>query len=655
MKRIAACSLAFVFLFVTFIGPGVAKAADKAVRVALVKEWKGSVTVTKSGGVKPLQVFKKMSINQGDRIETGPKSRVVLQLAGNGEEDELTIGADADVSFTELNDKDGVKTRIGVLAGSVFAKVKSITGADDRFELETPTAVMAVRGTQFGVYVHPRFGWTQLNVAAGVVQAEYVAPTELGGNNRQAAAVNNLENRAQKDGKSEPSLVTLEHHYVYPSQSATFLPAGGRNIEALYGYTDIQALLANLDPGVLRAMIAGYAEAAKENEQYVQAWQEAGCAADYSGSVKESCEILKSFSRLAGERLHDQADENGQSFESRVAHNMKIYLAALVHAAVDSGLLTRQEANTSRIPWQEAALRLNEHERQHQQWVMERLEKWVREKQTTVPHDADAASQTAVEQQAMERRVQEAIERQYADTLSPTERKRFENDLKQARLEICENAFENAVCQSESSRADSSSGNEGSGAITPNPDPKPDPDPEPNPNPDPDPDPDPDPEPQPQAHVLELASTADHAAPNGRVVVDTVLKRLTAKLDVVAVEFAVEVSGGTLDTVELNDNKARYRHGGSKFEIAHHPDDYDKSNSVDSITIAGNRFVYRLIVTTSDTVSLESDDQILSLPYIAGGSGTMTLKLSEVRFYDASGGLLELNTMDKPLEIKVNP
>ncbi|MEC0102633.1 hypothetical protein [Paenibacillus thiaminolyticus] len=51
---IIACCL----LVAGLIRPVPAAAADKAVRVALVKEWKGTASVTKSGGGKPLQLFK---------------------------------------------------------------------------------------------------------------------------------------------------------------------------------------------------------------------------------------------------------------------------------------------------------------------------------------------------------------------------------------------------------------------------------------------------------------------------------------------------------------------------------------------------------------------------------------------------------------------
>ncbi|KJB86281.1 hypothetical protein AZ66_19685 [Paenibacillus sp. E194] len=108
MKRLLQSSLACMVVFFTLFGTGSwgtvygAEAPAKAVRVGVVKEWKGSVYVTKAGGDKAIQVFKKMSINQGDRLLTGDKSRIVIQLAGGDKDDELTIGASADVSFTEL-------------------------------------------------------------------------------------------------------------------------------------------------------------------------------------------------------------------------------------------------------------------------------------------------------------------------------------------------------------------------------------------------------------------------------------------------------------------------------------------------------------------------------------------------------------------------
>jgi len=99
-----------------------------------------------------------------------------------------------------------------------------------------------------------------------------------------------------------------------------------------------------------------------------------------------------------------------------------------------------------------------------------------------------------------------------------------------------------------------------------------------------------------------------------------------------------------------------YRDGGGKFRIAHLPGDYQSSNSVDSVVTAGNLITYRIMMTKTGHVTLSSDDTLIKLPYKKDGSkDPVTLELSNVRFYDEKGALLQVNKMEKPLEIKVTP
>ncbi|MCY9735967.1 FecR family protein [Paenibacillus alvei] len=382
-KRLLQSSLAFMVVFFTLFGAGSwgtaygAEGAAKAVRVGIVKEWKGSVSVTKAGGDKPIQVFKKMSINQGDRLRTGDKSRIVIQLVGGDKEDELTIGADADVSFTELKKDGGVKTRIGVWAGSVFTKVKSIAGIDDRFVLETPTTVMAVRGTQFGVKVYPLNGLTQLYVTAGIVRTEFPikvsSSSDLSGSQPQ-----------KKDtsfGKSK--VVTIGHQDVFPAQTAAFT-LSGLGTDYKYGYADAGTLLTQWDMAVVKAMIAGAADAEEENKTTMKQWSEGKC--EGASLQLRACEVLQSYGMLQGKFSgilrggSDQLIENiansgkAEPLEKRVAHNMSSFIAYVVRTAVEYGKLTEQEANLSGLPWKTATLLLTKEESQQQTFIHKHVE-----------------------------------------------------------------------------------------------------------------------------------------------------------------------------------------------------------------------------------------------------------------------------------------
>ncbi|MGG3839275.1 FecR domain-containing protein [Paenibacillus thiaminolyticus] len=625
---IIACCL----LVVGLIRPVPAAAADKAVRVALVKEWKGTASVTKSGGGKPLQLFKNMSINQGDRIVTGAKSRVVLQLVGGDEEDELTIGEEADVAFTELDGENGAKTKIGVWAGSVFAKVKSIMGADDRFELETPTTVMAVRGTQFAVRVDPGAGWTDLHVTAGVVRTQYSSIDT---------------NSAMRGTPIKP----LFERDVYPAQAASFVPLKSGGVEALFAYADADSLAAELDPAVLRAMVSGFRDAAEENSRLLRVWQESSRSTEPASADGTSCPLLDSFLELGTDKAGRGTSAEARSeAENRIQRNLVAFHGVIVRAALEAGRLTAAEAKASGMAWRDAALQLTEGERERITQMKEqrsRLEDAVSAAEPALSKEEEARRQ---QQAKLDRERQLQLERDYAASLEKKERERFAEDLKKARLEVCENGKASAMCVETSKPGSATEGTSGgSSGNGEKPGPNPGPDPKPNPDPDPDPDP------ELQKDVLELTGSAAEVEAGAAVEITAVLKRLTQPVDVVAIQFAVNASGGTLDRNKLDQNAGQYRHGGGKFNIALSPDNYNEKNSVDAVSVTGSRILYRILVTTPGSIRLDSDDMMLTLPYIAGSGGKMTLTISDIRFYDAAGTAHSIAPMEKPLEIKVNP
>src|SRR5262245_52838587 len=131
-------SLLAVLCLLLAIGPaslfaGAGKVSAQVMRVAIVESMKGSVTVMKSGGAKPFNAFKNMSLNEGDQIATGKDASVVLQLASeDADKDTITIGESSQVTFTKLKDSGGTKTKMSVWAGSLWVKVKSVSNANDQ-------------------------------------------------------------------------------------------------------------------------------------------------------------------------------------------------------------------------------------------------------------------------------------------------------------------------------------------------------------------------------------------------------------------------------------------------------------------------------------------------------------------------------------------
>jgi hypothetical protein len=154
----------------TFLVPAFPAEAAKSTRTAQVLEVQGDVHITKSGGTKQFRVFKGMTLNQGDYLVTGSGAKVVLLVADR--EEEVTIGEHASLYISELSESaDGKKSKFKLWAGSVWNKVSALLGAEDEFEVETPTAVMGVRGTQFYVVVDPLTNAVTVTTASGLVAA----------------------------------------------------------------------------------------------------------------------------------------------------------------------------------------------------------------------------------------------------------------------------------------------------------------------------------------------------------------------------------------------------------------------------------------------------------------------------------------------------
>lgn len=142
--------------------------ADTA-RVAKVEKVTGTVNVKKAGGTKAYKAFAGMSLNKGDQISTGPASSVILSIVDH--EDEITMGENTEIYLSQLQEAVGGKqTGIQVASGSAYVKVKSLTNQTDQFHVETPTAIMGVRGTQFLFTFDPTTGRSGVVVASGVVE-----------------------------------------------------------------------------------------------------------------------------------------------------------------------------------------------------------------------------------------------------------------------------------------------------------------------------------------------------------------------------------------------------------------------------------------------------------------------------------------------------
>ncbi|UJF31588.1 FecR domain-containing protein [Paenibacillus hexagrammi] len=244
-KSFLSLFISFCMVFALVSSIWVKPVHAKTVRIAVVSSIFGDVTVKKGGGSKTYEAYEDMSLNEGDTIYTGDSSGATLTLSeGDGE---VTVGANAEMSVSDLSSSDsGKKSKLKIWAGSLWVKVKSLASSDDEFEVETPTAVMGVRGTEFYVGVDPLKGKTTMFVAAGKVSATTVTNDE---NNQQFKKVAYLYPTQQinLDSRDEVSDPNLKVEFV-----------------------NINDIVDQASANVIEAMIKNKAEIDKENDEFLK-------------------------------------------------------------------------------------------------------------------------------------------------------------------------------------------------------------------------------------------------------------------------------------------------------------------------------------------------------------------------------------------------
>ena len=121
--------------------------AEENLKVAQVVKYSGDVKVMKSGGEKAFSVFEKMALSQGDLLITGKESTVTIKT---DDEIEIKIAENSQVMISELiEENEQEKASFKLWAGGIWANLKNKLSVGSKFEIETPTAVMGVRGTKF--------------------------------------------------------------------------------------------------------------------------------------------------------------------------------------------------------------------------------------------------------------------------------------------------------------------------------------------------------------------------------------------------------------------------------------------------------------------------------------------------------------------------
>jgi len=112
----------------------------------------GTVTVERAG--KLILAASGTALQVGDRLTTGPNSRVSVTLS-DGSQLELNDSSTLVLTENVLNpDGSRASTKVTLLSGLVRSLVKIGPGMRTNFEVHTPNAVASARGTMFDVSYH---------------------------------------------------------------------------------------------------------------------------------------------------------------------------------------------------------------------------------------------------------------------------------------------------------------------------------------------------------------------------------------------------------------------------------------------------------------------------------------------------------------------
>lgn len=237
--------LCFTLLFGSLAAWNASPAEAKSTRLAIVTDVGGTVNVKSAGGSKSYEAYTDMALNEGDYITTEDDSYLVIKIKDT--EDELTIGANAEVYISDLAAKgSGKKSKLKMWAGSLWTSVKKLAGVDE-FEVETPTAVMGVRGTNVLTQVDPVTGRTSISVISGSVRTQSNTGSGTGG---------------------QPAI-------IYPSQQFgldSYDEPGDLN--TMIGMIDPSELIHNVSPQIIEAIIRSLAYVNQEHDEFVRQKQD---------------------------------------------------------------------------------------------------------------------------------------------------------------------------------------------------------------------------------------------------------------------------------------------------------------------------------------------------------------------------------------------
>jgi hypothetical protein len=115
-------------------------------------------------------------VKEGDTIRTGTGGRVEVML---GPKRVFRIGQATEVELPSFDEAAGLKANFNVFAGRFWASIRVplVEALGEKVEVQTQTATIGIKGTQFGVDHDKKSEVTGVTVVEGKVEAAVPKPT----------------------------------------------------------------------------------------------------------------------------------------------------------------------------------------------------------------------------------------------------------------------------------------------------------------------------------------------------------------------------------------------------------------------------------------------------------------------------------------------
>ncbi len=170
-RKITAFLLA-ISLCAGVIACGRSDGAIKSDRNIIVDELNGTASVASADNAES-DAYKGRQLISGDVVTVATDSDMTLKI---DEDKHLFADSDTRFSIEAVGKKGATETKIAVAQGCTLIGIDNKLGDAETFEVSTPNATMAVRGTVFKVEVSPTAGGavTKLEVLEGTVEVSTV-------------------------------------------------------------------------------------------------------------------------------------------------------------------------------------------------------------------------------------------------------------------------------------------------------------------------------------------------------------------------------------------------------------------------------------------------------------------------------------------------